>query len=169
MKTLAQTHMEQYPPRPQATQDDFLNAARQVEKNLNQYADWKDDCNGLATAIAAIPGAHHMDGYALAKALERTMTLFDPDAIAVEELNAYGTLVSNLLERRQMQWAGENKVQAPHPIGTKLTQGTITDLNKYGSAEYLVDFGHRHARQVIKYEDAVTQQEQEASNQQAAH
>lgn len=169
MKTLAQKHMEQYPPRPQATQDDFLNAARQVEKNLNQYADWKEDCNGLAVAIAALPGAHLMNGYALAKALERTMSLFDPDAIAVEELNVYGPLVKNLQKRRQTQWACENKVQAPHPIGTKLREGMITDLNNYGSAEYLVDYGHRHARRIIKFEDAVTQQEWEASNRQAVH
>ncbi|WP_287917543.1 hypothetical protein [Comamonas sp.] len=169
MKTFAQTHMEQYPARPKATQEDFLNAAQKVEKSLSEYADWENDCKGLAAAIAATPGAHLMDGYELAKALERSMARFDPDAIAVEELNCYGPLVRGLQEKRQTLWACENKVQAPHPIGTKLREGTITDLNKYGSAEYLVDFGHRHARQVIKYEDAVTQQEQEASNHQAAH
>lgn len=169
MKTLAQKHMEQYPARPKATHDDLLAAAQKIEHGLNQYANWKGQCKGLANAIVGLKNAQHMDGYELAKALENSTPMFTPDAIAVEELNCFGVLVSTLQQKRQKLWASEYKVQPPHPIGTKLRDGTITGCDPRGAAEYLVDYGHRHARRIIKFEDAVTQQEQEASNQQAAH
>lgn len=157
MQTHAQKHMAQYPARPTATPEILLKAAMEVEKDLAQWGNWADQCEGVGRALARISGGQHMNGYQLAKQLESDCALFDVDAEVVETLDSFGHEVDRLLTDLEKQWEHEHQVQPPHPIGTVLTDGPITGIYEHEAATYLVDHGRgRNCRLLIKYENAVT-------------
>ena len=157
MQTFATKHMAQYPARPTVTQQMLLQAGKEVEEELNTWVNWKNKCSGLAEALSRIPGAEHMNGYALARALEDNFALIDPDVDAVEVLDSFSFEVDQLLNDQCAQWERDNNVQPPYPIGTQLKQGLITGIHEHDAATYLVDEGHGTTRRlVLKYEDAIT-------------
>lgn len=159
MQTYAQQHMAKYPPRPQVTREILLQAGAEVEKELNQWANWHGQCAGLAQALARIPGAQHLNGYELAKELERSCVLFDIDTAAVEVLDNFSYEVQQRMTELQRQWEHAHQVQPPHPIGTQLKEGHITGISPYDPATYYVDWGHGESRLLVRYEDAVTAEE----------
>lgn len=159
MQTYAQQHMAKYPPRPQVTREILLQAGAEVEKELNQWANWHGQCTGLAQALARIPGAQHLNGYELAKELERSCVLFDIDTAAVEVLDNFSHEVEQRMTALQRQWERTHQVQPPHPIGTQLKEGRITGISPYDPATYYVDWGHGESRLLVRYEDAVTAEE----------
>lgn len=159
MQTYAQQHMAKYPPRPQVTREILLQAGAEVEKELNQWANWHGKCAGLAQALARIPGAQHLNGYELAKELERSCVLFDIDTAAVEVLDNFSYEVQQRMTALQRQWERAHQVQPPHPIGTQLKEGRITGISPYAPATYHVDWGHGESRLLVRYEDAVTAEE----------
>ena len=159
MQTYAQQHMAKYPPRPQVTREILLQAGAEVEKELNQWANWHGQCAGLAQALARIPGAQHLNGYELAKELERSCVLFDIDTEAVEVLDNFSYEVEQRMTELQRQWERAHQVQPPHPIGTQLKEGRITGISPYAPATYHVDWGHGESRLLVRYEDAVTAEE----------
>lgn len=159
MQTYAQQHMAKYPPRPQVTREILLQAGAEVEKELNQWANWHGKCAGLAQALARIPGAQHLNGYELAKELERSCVLFDIDTAAVEVLDNFFYEVQRRMTELQRQWERAHQVQPPHPIGTQLKEGRITGISPYAPATYHVDWGHGESRLLVRYEDAITAEE----------
>lgn len=168
MQTHAQKHMAQYPARPKATAEILLKAGQAIEEELSQHINWKGRCKGLATALAKISGAQHMNGYKLAKHLESDDSLYNIDMDAVEILDNFGAEVDELVQEQETQWAHDNNVQPPHPIGTVLTIGTITGIYEYSPALYKVDEGKgENCLLLIKYENAITPAEYTAT--QAAH
>lgn len=159
MQTYAQQHMAKHPPRPQVTREILLQAGAEVEKELNQWANWHGQCTGLAQALARIPGAQHLNGYELAKELERSCVLFDIDTAAVEVLDNFSHEVEQRMTELQRQWERAHQVQPPHPIGTQLKEGRITGISPDGPATYHVDWGRGESRLLVRYEDAVTAEE----------
>ena len=144
MQTYAQQHMAKYPPRPTATHEILLQAGAEVEKELNRWAHWK---------------GQRMNGYELAKELERSCMLFDVDTAAVEVLDNFSYEVQQRMTELQRQWERAHQVQPPHPIGTQLKEGRITGISPYAPATYHVDWGHGESRLLVRYEDAVTAEE----------
>ncbi|WP_455554079.1 hypothetical protein [Comamonas kerstersii] len=159
MQTYAQQHMAKYPPRPQVTREILLQAGAEVEKELNQWANWHGKCAGLAQALARIPGAQHLNGYELAKELERSCVLFDIDTAAVEVLDNFSYEVQQRMTELQRQWERAHQVQPPHPIGTQLKEGRVTGISPYAPATYHVDWGRGESRLLVRYEDAITAEE----------
>lgn len=159
MQTYAQQHMAKYPPRPQVTREILLQAGAEVEKELNRWANWKGQCQGLAKALARIPGGQHMNGYELAKELEYSGTLYGIDSEAVEVLDNFSYEVQQRMTELQRQWERAHQVQPPHPIGTQLKEGRITGISPYAPATYHVDWGRGESRLLVRYEDAVTAEE----------
>lgn len=164
MQTQAQQHMAQYPARPTATPEILLKAGQEIEEELAQWGNWATQCHGLGKELARITDGPNMNGYELAKHLERMCVLTDIDAEAVEVLDDFGPTVDQLVTTLGKRWERTHKVQPPHPIGTVLTVGTITGICEYHPAAFLVKRPNddSSARRVVEYENAITPQEQEA-------
>lgn len=154
MQTLAQKHMAQYPARPTATPEILLQAGKEIEEQL---AEWGKKDPGVAQALARIHDGQHMNGYELAKQLEESHTLCHIDTETVEVLDNFSHEVDTLVTAQEKEWERCNQVQPPHPIGTLLTEGTITGVSELHTAAYLVDEGKGLSqRLVVKYENAIT-------------
>lgn len=160
MKTHAQKHMEQYPPRPSLTKETLLIAAQALLEEL----DLDEDPRQLANIYT-----QWMDGYELAKRLDLDHG-WSVDAQLVEYLDEFRSDVESKNEQACKAWAQDNLIQPPYPIGTQLYEGTIAGLSQYHPAAYLVDYGKQNSKQVIEFENAITPDEWEAKQTtQAAH
>lgn len=142
-----------YPPRPVVTQEMVVKAA------LKFYPD-QDAAESIAEVYE-----HHMDGYELAKELERSQ-LWDCNRQDVDELDNVAWEVHKLLREAEQQWANENDVQPSLPVGSRVSlprhgAGEITGVSgDHSPACYLVkpdgqdDASNGSRRYVIKFEDA---------------
>lgn len=140
------------PPRPTATLDIKLEAARIVAQQLGD-------------ADAATIAEHYslgMDGYRLAKELD-TMAFWDCTRDDVDVLDEMDSLVREAVAKAEMQWAAEHGIQPPLPVGARIrwacSTGTITDIYEHAAASYLVkidgyDDSRGNRRAIVKFEDA---------------
>ena len=133
--------------RPKITKEMVLEAAKAIAENVG----------GDAETIAH-HYRHPMDGYELARELDRYagwdyLTMFD-----VEELDNLSGIVSDLHRKAEKKWVEENNIQPPLPIGTRITQGVIDSVCDYSAAKYRVKENGctQNGRfLLIKFEDAV--------------
>ena len=98
-----------------------------------------------------------MDGYDLAKALE-SRCLWDIDAVMVDDLDCLGMDVSSLLRKACIDWARDNNIQPPLPVGTTITRGEITGIYAHDGACYEVKAPGEtepSRRYIVRFEEAV--------------
>jgi hypothetical protein len=118
--------MSNTPTRPVVTQAMIELAATDIAKQVN----------GDASAIAKVYH-HRMDGYELAKALERN-AFWDIDVALVDDLDNMQSAVDQLLQEAEREWARINNIQPPLPIGSEITRGVITAVSTHYPATYNV-------------------------------
>lgn len=138
--------------RPTVTRDMIAEAARKLATSNG----WDDE---QAADIADVYH-HHMDGYELAKELERrhcwTITAMD-----VDSLDCMSPEVRDVHKTACIAWARDNDIQPPLPIGTITTRGEITGIYDHEPATYLVrEHGETNEsrRLLIRFEDAGSHQ-----------
>jgi len=112
--------------RPRVTDDMILEAAKQVAARLD----------GNAEDIAQ-QYRHPMDGYELAKELERWCS-WDVQRSDIDELDSMEYLVRDLHEKAEKQWVAENGITPALAIGAKIKRGTICGVDDHRAAYYLV-------------------------------
>ena len=71
--------------------------------------------------------SRHMDGYQIAKELERKHR-WEISVSDVEELDCMDSDVRQILKHACVVWARENNIQPPLPVGTITTLGEITGI-----------------------------------------
>lgn len=135
--------------RPTLTQAMKLEAANKVVEMLNG--------NAVTAAQVAQCFNLHMDGFELAKKLEREYYcdfIFDE----VEILNQMDSHAFDVLLQAEKQWALEYDIKPPYEIGTRTTEGTITGIGQYSPASYEVkpygqdDESCGNRRRIVKFE-----------------
>lgn len=108
--------------------------------------------------------SHSMDGYELARELEK-YAYWDVDRDMMEKLDEMEAIVDRKLKAAEKQWAEENDIQADLPNGTRVQCrvrkqfGFIDGTYEYGVARYLIR-GERqtdddNSRWIVKFEDAI--------------
>jgi hypothetical protein len=112
--------------RPKITKEMILEAATKIAHSID----------GDAETIAACY-SHPMDGYQLAKEIERR-AYWDLAMADVEELDVMSSIVSELHRAAEKKWAEENNIQPPLPIGTRITRGVIDSVCSHSAARYRV-------------------------------
>lgn len=132
--------------RPKITEEMILEAAKQIAEHLD----------GDAETIAE-NYEHPMDGYQLAKELDRN-AYWDLTMSDVEELDGMSTIVERLHSEAEKKWVSENNIQPPLPVGTTIKQGVIDGIYEHAAARYRVkETGCTQAGRflLVKFEDAV--------------
>jgi hypothetical protein len=112
--------------RPKVTKEMILEAATKIAERLD----------GDAETIAEYY-EHPMDGYQLAKELDRN-AYWDLTMSDVEELDCMRGIVDQLHRAAEKKWVAENNIQPPLPIGTRITRGVIDSVCSYSAARYRV-------------------------------
>ena len=115
---------------------------------------WQDD---EADDLAKVCTSLYMDGYEIAKALE-SRCYWTITTMEVETLDEFSFKLREALRQACITWARENNIQPPHPIGTKITRGTITGIYEHDGACYLVAEPGKEdssTRLVVRFEDAI--------------
>ena len=132
--------------RPKVTKEIIAEAAQKIAATV--------DCD--AETIASCY-THPMDGYQLAKAIDRN-TYGDLTMGDVEELDYMSSIVSDLHRAAEKKWVEENDIKNPLPIGTKITRGVIKGICTHSAARYLVQENgctNENRSLLVKFEDAV--------------
>lgn len=142
------------PPRPTVTDGMVIEAA------LTEYPE-------LAEAESIAEHFHrHMDGYELAKELDRS-AWWDCNRDDVDKLDNVSSKVERLLVEAERAWCIAHDIQPDLPVGTRLRLprggvGEITGIaSSHSPASYLVkeegqdDEVSGNRRYIIKFEDAV--------------
>ena len=114
---------------------------------------------------------HRMDGYELARELEK-YAYWDVDRDMMEKLDEMESIVDEKLKAAEKRWAEENNIQPDLPNGTRVQCnvrkqfGFIDGVCEYDVARYLVRDENRPdgdtSRWVIRFED-VTPAPEEAT------
>ena len=112
--------------RPKVTKEMILEAATKIAANLE----------GDAETIAEYY-EHPMDGYQLAKELDRN-AYWDLTMSDVEELDGMSSIVERLHSEAEKKWFSENDIQPPLPIGAVIKQGVIDGVYEHAAARYKV-------------------------------
>ena len=142
--------------RPKVTKEMIIEAATKIAERLG----------GDAETIAEYYD-HPMDGYQLAKELDRN-AYWDLTMSDVEELDGMSSIVERLHSEAEKKWFAENNIQPPYPIGTRIRDrrwkdrevGCIDGIYQHGVAKYLMkpdgqdDEATGNRRLIIKFEDA---------------
>lgn len=96
----------------------------------------------------------HMDGYQLAKALDRNCH-WDCDLDIAETLDRFPGAISDLLDVAIKKWAEENPMEPPHPNGTTVKTphgaGPIEEIYAHTPHSFLVLIEGR--RLIVAFED----------------
>jgi len=112
--------------RPKITKEIVLQAASRIADDV-----------GVSPDVIAIHYRHGMDGYAIARDLEKyegcDMSMHEAEALDNMDMH-----VSDILTAAEKKWLEENNIQPPLPIGTRITQGVIEGISEYGAAKYKV-------------------------------
>jgi hypothetical protein len=110
-------------------------------------------------AASDIASEYHfgIDGYQLAKALERDHYWPELGLQDAEDLDGVSTVVRDAEELERKAWAAEWSIKPSLPIGTQIKQGVIAGVYGYGVARYIVKENGctqdgRHL--IVKFEDA---------------
>ena len=115
-----------YMSRPTVTHAMILEAATQVAKRVD------GDAETIAEHFRP-----HMDGYELARELDRYYG-WDLNMSDVEELDCMSSIVDELQREAEKTWFADNNIQPPLPIGTRITEGVIEAVDEYSPGKYLV-------------------------------
>ena len=142
------------PPAPKRT-DAMVKAAVLAYISRHSF-DWGDPDE----AAADIADAYYagMDGYQLAKLLERDYCWAEMCLQDADDLDGISSVVRTAEEDARKAWAVEWDIQPPLPVGTRIRQGVIVDVYVYMAARYMVKANGctqdgRHL--IVKFEDAV--------------
>ena len=135
------------PPRPKALdRAEELQAALEIVGTLGLSDPPGELAADIVDAASSLGGARaHIDGYALARALEQDCG-WSPDTGIVEALDGYGTCYRSRLEAKQRDWAEAHDIRPPLPDGTRVrlrrggkpATGTIGAVHPHGPAQYEV-------------------------------
>ena len=117
--------------RPQITEEIITEVAK---KTLMEMGREVDDNNIRALVDEFHPG---IDGFDLAIRLHESWD-WEIDSMDVETLDCMSTTANQLHQEAQFKWAEENNIAPPHPIGTRIRQGVITEVHTHSAATYLV-------------------------------
>ena len=125
-----------------------LAAAKEVAEKL-------DGCDAETLAQHY---QHPMDGYELARELDKWAGWSDLTMDDVEQLGAMWSAVRDQLRKAEKEWFEKHQIKPPLPDGTKINEGVIHSVDPYGAAKYLVKesgctLDNRFL--VINFEDAV--------------
>lgn len=154
------------PPRPSVNYEiklqaafEFLQAHPDIEpERVNQHS-----IEHMADDIA-MHATYYSDGYELAKELENVAGWQNIDMQMVETLDSYSTYLHHSLEKAKRQWAAENNIQPPYPVGSRVRSllrwnnitGTITGISPHHAACYEVQVDgtapEDSTRRIIEYE-----------------
>ena len=133
--------------RPTITQEMILEAAKKVAANLD----------GADAETIAEHYRHPMDGYQLAKELDR-YAYWDLTMSDVEELDCMSSIVSDLHRKAEKAWGEAYPVQPPLPVGAAIKEGVIEGIYEHQPAYYRVkENGCTQDKRwlLIRFEDAV--------------
>ena len=154
------------PPRPSVNYDIKLQAAikfLQANPEIEPERVGRQKLEHMADDIA-MHATHYGDGYELAKELESRAGWDDIDMQMVEALDSYSTCLDHCLEKAKRQWAAENNIQPPYPVGSRVRSllrwnnitGTITSISPHHAACYEVQADgtapEDSTRRIIEYE-----------------
>ncbi|OPX57052.1 hypothetical protein SAMN02745127_02088 [Oceanospirillum multiglobuliferum] len=133
--------------RPDVTDEMIRHAAEVVAQKV------KGDVGSIVEAYC-----HPMDGYELAKRLEREC-FWDVSRDDMELLDEMEGIIDDQHQAAEKEWFESNDIQPPFPIGTKIKEGIIKGIYEYRPAYYQVkEYGctdpNRH--RLIKFERAVS-------------
>lgn len=141
-----------------------METAKDVRRDCFDFRD--ETIEALAQDIAAEARYEHMDGYELAKQLDRHRG-WSPDAAVVEALDNWSINARHELDRAQKAWREATNPQPAFKAGDRVLlkdgkTGEITDADyKHGIAQYLVKVdgdeaaeGTSQRRRIVNYEDA---------------
>lgn len=135
--------------RPKVSKDMIREAARPVAESID------GDLDSIVGQYT-----HSMDGYELARELERYCG-WEVSRSHMEELDDIVDRVNALLLEAEKKWVKEHSIRPPHPIGAITVLGEITSVPDRYPACYLVkelgqvdsECGNR--RQVVRFEDVI--------------
>lgn len=114
------------PERPKITDEIVLAAARTIAARIDADAE-----------TIAKHYRHPMDGYELARELER-YAFWDVDRDTMEQLDDMEWEVRRLHEEACRNWAAENNILPKLPAGTVIKRGTIAGVSEHSVAMYRV-------------------------------
>ncbi|WP_153707918.1 hypothetical protein [Eikenella corrodens] len=154
------------PPRPSVNYEiklqaafEFLQAHPDIEpERVNQHS-----IEHMADDIA-MHSTPYSNGYELAKELDTSAGWENIDMDLVETLDSYSTYLHHNLEKAKRQWAAENNIQPPYPVGSRVRSllrwnnitGTITGISQHHAACYEVQQDgaapEDNTRRIIEYE-----------------
>lgn len=102
--------------------------------------------------------SHRKDSYEMAKDIEKESScdICRDDLDTIEEL-MYS--VEKAQEQLVKKWFEENNIQAPYPVGTRITHGLIAGIYEYEPAVYKVKIDgctDNSRYRLIRFEDAQT-------------
>lgn len=143
-----------------------LRAAQRVMASMASSGIIKEsEIEGYAIDLAK-HGDLHMDGYAIAKALD-SRCYWDCDLQMAEELDMFSSEAEAEITDAQKAWAERNSIVPQFDVGTRVwlpksgESGEITGIYEYGVAKFLVkmDGGKdteppHNARRIVNFEDA---------------
>ena len=96
----------------------------------------------------------HMDGYQIARELERCKH-WDCDMEIAEALDGFASACSMAVYEAQKKWAAENPIEPPFPVGTTVKTphgvGAIDRVYEHGPHQYVVPL--KGMMLVINFED----------------
>ncbi|PSH68560.1 hypothetical protein CU102_12410 [Phyllobacterium brassicacearum] len=149
--------------RPKVNDDMRLAAAVLIAEQLVQAGHVEASELEQHAADLAQYGRDSSDGYELAKDLENR-AYWDCNLDMATILDGYSSALRSEVENAQKTWAGENNIQPPLLIGTRVSirgfdgelQGTIDGVYAHGPAKFTVklDGETGSCRRIINFEDA---------------
>ena len=131
--------------RPEVTEEMIRHAATEVAQKLD------GDVDSIVEVYR-----HPMDGYELAKRLERE-SYWDISRDEMETLDEVEMSVSAAQRKAEREWFESNDIQPPFPVGTRIREGVITGIYDHMPAYYKVKEDgctDPNRSRLIKYEDA---------------
>jgi hypothetical protein len=144
-------------PRPRQLTDAMLREAgamviRQFVKDGSLPAKELDEA--ICDLLSVTRHDRHMDGYEIAKILERYHH-WTCNRDMLEIFDEFSINCGTLLEKAEIEWAAENPMGPPFPIGTTVKtphgNGQIEKVSKWHVARYIVGIEGRHL--VVMFED----------------
>ena len=123
------------PPAPTRTTE-MVKAAATAYIERHSLNHWGE----VADVARDISKAWHvgMDGYELAKELERNFYWGSLSLQDAEDLDGIGWAVRDAEEEARKAWVLAWDIKPPYPVGTEITRGVIASVHEYSAATYNV-------------------------------
>lgn len=148
------------PPRPELTDEMRYAAALEFARD-NPTVQVGIQAKQIAKEIAACDVDCWTNAYELAKELESYHD-WDVGADTVATLDNYDIYLRKHLKAAEKQWAEDNNIQPPFPIGTVVQfygrrTGEITSISKYDAAAYEIkeEGKPENYRAIVKFENCL--------------